>query len=268
MRRYSVIHPLFMSFYSKFLYQDVGKNWRGISFIYLLLLLAVCWIPGIVQVNSGISEFVTESAPGIVKQIPIITVSQGEVSVDGPEPYYIHDPERGDRFFILDTTGQITSLEGTDAKILLTKTKLIIEKNESETRIFDLSEIDGVVVDQALVNSLLEIISKWLAIILYPIVLVFSYLYRIIQALIYAAIGILIAKMVHADLQYESLVSLAIISITPVLILDTIVSSANIVIPLWNIICFIIAMGFLFFAVKANAQEEIENPDSPVPAIE
>jgi hypothetical protein len=42
MRRYSIFHPLVLAFYSKPLYQDVGRRWKGTGLGYLLLLLAVC----------------------------------------------------------------------------------------------------------------------------------------------------------------------------------------------------------------------------------
>lgn len=46
MKNYSVFHPLYLSFFSKSLYQDVAKNWKGTGLAYLLLLLALAWVPG------------------------------------------------------------------------------------------------------------------------------------------------------------------------------------------------------------------------------
>ena len=45
MKRYSIFHPLVLSFFSKSLYRDVGKNWRGTGLLYLLLIIALLWIP-------------------------------------------------------------------------------------------------------------------------------------------------------------------------------------------------------------------------------
>jgi hypothetical protein len=108
----------------------VGKNWKGVGFLYLLLLLALCWIPGMIKFNSSIFNFVINEAPKIVGQIPAITIFQGEVTTDKPGHNFIIDPDNGTLFGIIDTTGQFTSFEGTEAKFLLTKNKFMAKKSE------------------------------------------------------------------------------------------------------------------------------------------
>jgi hypothetical protein len=253
-----------MSFYSKSLYQDVGKNWKGISFVYLLLLLALCWIPGMVQLHSDFSDYVTNTAPYIVEQFPPVTISNGEVSIDKREPYFIKDPEYG-AVMIIDTTGQFTSLNNTEARALLMKTKFIIRESALETRIFDLSQVNDLFIDQSLINSWLEVLRNWLAIVIYPFAVLFSFVYRVIQALIYAAIGVLMAKMLRATLSFQSLMSLAIVAITPAVLLGTILNYMYMGGQFWNVLSFIISMGLLFYAVKANAEGEIAGPSGSVP---
>ena len=41
MRRYSILHPLWMAFYSGDIYDDVARNWRIQPFLYLIILLAM-----------------------------------------------------------------------------------------------------------------------------------------------------------------------------------------------------------------------------------
>jgi hypothetical protein len=253
-----------MSFYSKSLYQDVGRNWKGISFVYLLSLLALCWIPGMVQLHSDFYDYVTNTAPDIVEQFPPVTISNGEASIDEPEPYFIKDPEYG-AVMIIDTTGQFTSLNDTEARALLMKTKFIIRESETATRIFDLSQVNDFVVDQSLINGWLEILRNWLAIVIYPFAVLFSFVYRVIQALLYAAIGILMAKMMRATLSFQSLLSLAIVAITPAVLLGTVLNYMYMGGPFWNLVCFAISMGFLFYAVKANSEGEIAGPSGYVP---
>lgn len=257
MKRYSTLHPLLLSFFSKSLYRDVCVNWKGVSFIYLLLLLALSWIPIMVKMHTRVSDFLNQEAPKIVKQVPVITIFKGEVSIDEQMPYFINDPDDDKPFIIIDTTGRIVSLESTDARILLTKSNLIMRKNATETRIFDLSQIDDLVIDRTRIYNWLETLKKWVAIFLYPFVLILSFAYRTMQVLLYAAIGILLAKNLEADLRYRSLVSLSIIAITPVVVLNTVYNYVDVKIPLWWFICFLIAMGYLYFGIKANAEKEI-----------
>jgi hypothetical protein len=256
-RRYSIVHPLFMSFFSKDFYQDVGRNWKGFSFVYLLFVLFLCWIPTMITLQHQMSDFVHKSAKGFLVQIPKITILRGELSIDEKEPYFIRDPENGEVFAIIDTTGHYASLDDGSAKILITKKKVILRKSMRETRTFDLSDIENFVLDQDLIAKWMKTFEKWFVFILLPLAVFGSFLYRTVQVLIYAAIGILFSKAVKIRLGFQSLMSIAIMAITPVLIVNILIGLTKVSIPLWSLWCFIIAMGFLYYGVKANADGEI-----------
>lgn len=244
-----------MSFYSKALYQDVGGNWKKISFLYLLLLLGVCLIPLVFRTQSVVSDYLSREAPKIVKQTPVITISKGKVSVpkDFGMPYIIRDPENNNPLIIIDTTGRTTSLSGTEAIALLTETNLIVRADPA-TRVLDLSGIESLTVDQSRIYDWIETFLDYLAIILYPIALFFSYIFRVLQALVSAVIGMFFARNLGVPLGFRALVSLSITSMTPAIILNTVHDYVGISIPFWWLINFLIALGYLFFAVKANAE--------------
>ena len=106
-----------LSFFSKGLYRGVMQNWRGRSggFVYLFLLLAVCWAPSMVKLHFQTLDFIRKDAPGVVTQLPEITIEKGVVSVKAPQPYYIHDPGTRTIIAAIDTTGGISSLEDSGA---------------------------------------------------------------------------------------------------------------------------------------------------------
>jgi hypothetical protein len=246
-----------MSFYSRSLYQDVGKNWKKISFLYLFLLLSVCLIPVIFKIHSQVSDYLLREAPRIVKQVPVLTISKGIVTVNEKMPYIIGNPENNKPLIIIDTTGQFTSLSGSDAIALLTKTKLIIKTDSSEIRLFDLADVDSLRIDQPKLYEWIETFSESFGFILYPIALLVSFLFRIIQALIFAAIGILFARPLKVSLRYQALVSLSIVSMTPAILLDTLYKYVGNEVPSWWLINFLITISYLFFAVKANTDQEM-----------
>ncbi|MEI8064427.1 MAG: hypothetical protein WCH84_10225, partial [Verrucomicrobiota bacterium] len=70
MKKFSVFHPIVFAFFSKELYRGVARNWKGTGFCYLLLLVALSWLPGMLKLHTGINKFATESAPKFVRQIP------------------------------------------------------------------------------------------------------------------------------------------------------------------------------------------------------
>lgn len=256
MRRYSIFHPLVLSFFSKSLYRDVGKHWRGTGLLYLLVVLALVWIPTIIKGHLDMSRWVDGDAKEITKQIPAITISKGQVSTDVTTPHIIKDPKTGTDIAIIDTTGEYETLENTDAKFLLTKSKLIVNKNASRSETYDLSGVQSFYVDRTHVESWLVTARHWLFPVLYPLALIFSFIFRAIQILIYALVGLLFARILHANLDFKALMRLAAISITPVLILNLLFEFVTFHIPWWSLIGIVISLAYLFFAVKVNAEPE------------
>jgi hypothetical protein len=259
----SMLRAFILSFHSKELYRDVARIWKGTGFVYLILLLALCWAAQMIRVQFQVTHFAKQEGAAIVKQIPDITISQGRVSTNVQTPYFIRDA-KGDAIAIIDLTGQYTSLEDTTAKMLLTQDRLSFGDN-GRIRTMDLKKVNSFHIDQARVQGWLNFAQGWFAVMLYVLALVFSFIYRVLQALIYALFGMLFAKMMKVALDYLTLLRLAIVAVTPAIILDTLHSLLGLHTPLWGPICFLIAMGYLVFAIKANAGQEIETLEQPAP---
>ena len=249
MRRYSIFHVPVLSFFSKKLYIDVARNWKGINFSYLLLLLAICWIPTMIQMHVGLADFVNNEAPALVNQVPEITITDGRVSIEETQPYYIKDPDSDEPLAIIDTTGQVESLEDSDAVCLLTKTKIMWKKNEFETQTVDLSKVKHFILNSERITGWLHIGRKFLVVVIYPFALLGSYAYRIVQALIYAAIGLLFASLCKTALSYAALIRLAVVAVTPCIIVSTIRGLTDTSIPAF--LYLVAALVYLFFAVKS-----------------
>jgi hypothetical protein len=91
----------------------------------------------------------------------------------------------------------------------------------------------------------------------YPAALLVSYVYRILQVLIYASIGLLFAHLLKAPLEYPELLRLSSVAVTPAIVADTLRSTAGVGSSLlWWFFCFLLSMGYLLFAVRANATAE------------
>lgn len=260
MKQYSIFHVPFMSFYSKSLYRDVCQNWKGVLFGYLLLLVVVCWIPRLVKIHTGFTRFVENDVPTLVSQVPTITIADGQASIDEPQPYTIEAPDSGEIICVIDTTGTITSLNEVEAYVLLTKTQLMFKKSEYETRTLELSEMEDMIINQDWINHWINIIKPWVTPIIAIFAAPFSYVFRIVQALIYGAIGLLFAQGCHSTRSYASLVRMSVLAVTPVMIVSTLLTLAGIHIPFAGMIGFAAAMGYLYFGVTACA--DLENPQS------
>ncbi len=255
MKRYSIFHPLVLSFFSGSLYRDVGQRWRGTGLAYLLLALALVWIPTVISAHLGFEKFADHDSRQIVEQIPAITISHGKISTDVTTPYFIKAPD-GTPLMIIDTTGKYQTLDDTPAQLLLTKSKLLMRQGTSETRTYDLSGVQSFFVDRARVEGWLGIAKRLFFPVFYPVAVILSFIFRAIQMLIYALIGLLFARMLAVNLNYKVLMRLAAVAITPVLVLDLVLEFVPFHIPLWSLIGLVIGLAYLFFAVKANAESD------------
>jgi len=256
MKRYSFFHAPVLAFFSKSFYQDVGQHWRGTGLAYLLIILALLWIPTMIKMQFGIARFVDTESKKFTEQIPAITINHGKVSTDVQTPYFIKDPDSGTPFAIIDTTGQYKTLDDAPAKVLLlTESKLII-RNERETRSIDLATVENFYLDRAKVEGWLASLKVWFVPVAYPVVLLSSFVFRTIQVLIYALIGLLFTHLLQTSLNYKTLMRLAAIAITPVLVLDLILEFLPIHIPLWSLLGLGLGLGYLFLAVKWNTEVE------------
>lgn len=257
MKQYNYFQAFYLSFFSALLYRDVARHWKGTGFLYLLSLLALAWIPAMVDVQAGIARAIDTEADAFVSQIPAITITRGEVSTDVETPYFIRDPKTDKLWAIIDLTGEYTSLDDTEADVLLTRRQVLMKRMRGtieETRAFDLATVESFSVTREDVQSWLEAAKTWLAVVFYPFAVLFSF--------IYALIGLLIARSLKVALDYETLLRLAVVAVTPVIILGTALSVASIRVPgLW-VISFAVAMGYLTFAIKANAVPV--QPDQPI----
>ncbi len=216
--------------------------------------MAICWIPMMVRIHTGFAGFVKNDAPAVIDQVPEITITDGQVSIKEPQPYFIREPDSNQIIAVIDTTGSIESPADANAFFLLTNNS-IITQTDFETRTIDLSQVESFTMDSATITNWLHTAQKYLVIILYPLALISSYVYRIIQALIFAAIGLLFASSCKASLSYGALLRLAVVAMTPCIIIKTVFALAGVQLPcIVLLLYFVITLAYLYFGLYACSQ--------------
>lgn len=257
MKRYNLFQALIMSFYSQALYRDVAKNWRGVGLLYLLILLAICWVPATYQLKQRLAYFVAVEAPPVIAEIPTININtKGEASIKENVPYFIKYPNSERVLGIIDTSGQFVSLKNTEAKVLLTKTHLLIANGPHDELGYSLTNFPNFTFTQANFTHFIEFLSHWMVILLFPIALFISWVYRFVQVAIYALIGSLFSSVLKCNLRYIAILRLATVALTPVIVVASIFSFYDITFAAELPAFFFFAMVYLFFAVKANQTKE------------
>ncbi|KTD78441.1 DUF1189 family protein [Legionella waltersii] len=104
---YNYFSAIIYSFFSKYLYLDVAKRWRGLGLIYLLLVTAIASIPYSFKVAYTFNGLFNTQIIGTLLQLPTILVQSGKVKFDKPMPYLIRNKE-GAVVIIIDTKNTIT----------------------------------------------------------------------------------------------------------------------------------------------------------------
>jgi hypothetical protein len=264
MKKFSLFQIPLLSFYSKELYRDAAFNWKGAALGYLFLLVLVCLVPQLLQMQNEFSIYMKTEAPAIVEQIPEIIFTEGVASTGVNQPYIIRDLKTGKPFFVIDTTGAITKLDDADGAVgLLTKNEIIVKKSELETRSFSFKEVKHYALNQPEVSKWVDVFVKYTMLVLSPFMLIGSFIMKIILVLIYGLIGMIFAAICKTKLSYDALLRLSVVAITPGMIVNAILQLTQTPVDRPGLLLFATAMIYLFVGVQACSTVTPEaKPDS------
>lgn len=258
-----MVHALYLSFFSRGLYRDVAARWKGLCLVYLLAVLALCTIPGVLRMQSDLGAWLDDQAPGYIRQLPNITIAKGVLSIDAPEPYRILNEKTGEPVVIFDSTGEITSIEGSKAFALFTKTALIVKKGDKETRTFNLSDLGGetMTIGRGNANDLLDTFVDLFPIVLYPFAFVFSFLLWSTEALILTLFGRLYARRLSLRLDTRSVIRISVVAVTPALLTGALLTTIGVTLPHWWLISMLGSLAYALYGIQANMSSSTQEPD-------
>jgi len=122
---YGYWQTLYLALYSRSLYVDVAKRWRGYGVRYMILLLALAIVPLSARIIISFNQIFDEQMVMPLNELPRLYVQNGEVIFDKPMPYFIKN-KVGSIVAIIDTTGAIKGPNKTypQVTILITKNQL------------------------------------------------------------------------------------------------------------------------------------------------
>jgi len=256
MRKYGLFHPPVLSFFSKDLYIDVARNWTGTGIIYLLMLLIITWGLITVRAHFATTALLNSEGRAIAAKIPTMKLTKGKIAFEVEQPFIVNEPESDKPLIILDTTGQTTSLDDHPGVVMLVTETKMITRNQGKVEEVDLSQLPDFKVDQQTLQGWLESAGTIIVIVLLPIFLVTSIVYRLLQLILYALIAGAFASSAKLKLDFSTQMRLAAMALTPAIVLDTILWVGNIEMPFWWPICFFLTLGYLYFGIGAVAKAQ------------
>jgi len=224
-----------------------------------------------------------------VQQIPThITIEKGIFSTDAPSPRTLRDVF-GKPIITFDTRKKFMSLDENPASVFLftqnaifvkgplkvdasinnflkvhyeTTTTNKIDLGGMENGSFHLSVDNSTNLEQSCGDFIRSIVLA-----AYIVLVPLGFIFCVVQSLIYGLIGMLIANLNKMRMPYGTLVRLSTIAMTPVLLVDTFLKALDFNLESWSLWAFVITIGYLVFAIRANAtslQSQPELVNSPV----
>ena len=231
-------------------WQDVIFRWKGWGILYLHIVVAIVWIPITFQLEMKFLDFVENDAEAWVEGFPGFYIEAGEVISDAyPMPYVWDDPDTGEPLFVIDTTGELTSLEGRPERFLLTRHSLWVRNAAGMERETRLGAIPFFVMDEHLLLLLLKDARFYFLVLFYLCAFLISVTWRCIQCLLYGGLAWAAGGFGKA-VDFGGAARIAAMAITTVLWLDMVEDLLPFDVPGWGFICFVIAAIYLFWGLK------------------
>ena len=254
MTQYSGWQAPFLSFWSASFYQEVGKVWGGLGYLYLLLLTAFVGLVFSLEIQMHEVPFLQDYLDKTVDKLPEIKIENGKLSIDKPSPYSVglpsisHSESQEPMTILFDTRQKPVDIKNSSSPILVTSDTVFF-KDRVQTRQYDLSKIDHFALNKTEAKEKIGLL-KWLGLLAFVIYLVISFLVCVFQTIIYGLMGKLMAG--QSQLGFATLIRLATVAMTPVILLNLIFKLTSVCVPFWWLISIVITLGYLYYAVDAN----------------
>jgi hypothetical protein len=257
-RKYSILHLPIMAFFSKRLYRDVGRNWKGANMSYLFVLLAICLIPPTLSMRKDLIRSLETTQVEIINQLPDIRIMNGRVKVDQEEPYYIKS--KGKTVAIIDTTGSMNYIDDEHVMALLTETELIVRRGQEHFNTLDLSQISSFHINKQIVARWIKTTRNSLAPLSYGIFLLLSYIFSVLFMLLAAIVGLILSAAMRSSLKFAGLMRISAAAITPSIIMIAASIAAGVTIP--GVVYAVVTLLYLLIGIIACSKpmEEEEIP--------
>ncbi len=249
-------------------YRDFMQQGTGRSILYLILItliLGIAILAGpILAVTGGVDQFITE----FDNDAPEFILADGELWVDAPMPLVLYRDHAS--LGIVDTTGTIDEsvLEGYSEGVFIGRTHLVHKRNIAETREIDFTSMEGLVITKDLVSQYLPYL-KWIGAIIFVFGIGYFLIAKLLTALIFGLIAMLIARMQKKGLIYGEGLNAAAYALTPALLWQLMVHFVPITVPGATMIYYGIVVFYLWKALDVakdgTGPNFMEPPVTPPP---
>ena len=224
-----VLGPV-LSLYSVAFYRRVARQRLGRGLAYLVYLsslysaaiaiaLLAFWLP-------AADRFVDWLAPNL----PELKLTDHGAVMDAPQPFMLTHPVLG-TLLVIDTRRETPSADDLrEVPVFVTRTQVVVSEGRAgQRRVYDLvpqtpearARWDGMVVSGASVRSMYGRLRLLAAPLAFVACLVFFFVWKLLAALAYSVLGLVLNLLRRERLPYASILTLACFAMTAVIVLQT-----------------------------------------------
>ncbi len=248
---FNTIRTLYLAFYSKDAYIRAVREWKGIGFGYLFVLIFLSTACIGIWVHTWTNVAIAQVEKLVLPQLPTMTFKDGRLTIDKELPYLITVNDNVICRF--DKTDALPADRAEFAPLVVGETKFahyVRGKGLVKEWIYD--KILSSIIDPLEVAKFIKFLKTWFGLIVAAILLPIHFLWVASQTLILGAIGRVFTSTMGLMLSYGKRVRISVVAVTPGVVLGTILIVANQFFALWLGIYGIMAAVYLFYGVYCN----------------
>jgi hypothetical protein len=232
-------------------YKEVKDFQVSRSVKYILSLILLITLVLTVRLSFDLARGLDIAIEWTRQNLPIIEIQDGIAHVDARQPFEIVEE---DFALIIDTTGEVTTLDGYERGILLLKDRVLYKESDVKTETYSLSGIQSLRIDENFMRSLRRN-AVWIAFPFLLIVHIIRFcISKFLHVTIFCAIAIAITAISNVKLDYKQLFNISIYAITASTILGTLLEFFRVTLPGFWIIYSGLCIVYLVMAVR-NCKE-------------
>lgn len=250
MNNFLALRTLYLSFYSRHAYIRAVKEWTGLSFGYLFMVVLFSTIAIGIWVHVWVNIGVQQLEKMVLPQLPKLIFKDSVLTIDKPLPYTIIINEEP---FIRFAETDAQSADTNDfVPVIVGKTKWSQYAANGRVTQADFAQNLNTIIEPLGVAKYVTWIKTYLGLTVGLILLPLHFTFVAVQTLILGLVGKLFASTMTYELNYPDLVRVSTVSVTPGIIVGTLLLVNNQFFGLWLGIYGIMALAYLFYGVYSN----------------
>jgi len=260
----------FQALFSRKFYSEAAYAGTGRSFLYLAYLVTLMFFAVLVAVNTRLLPQTNAFAAWLQSEIPVMQWTPAGLSMKDRTEFLLVHPELGPLARFDMTVKEVTSAQMGENTVFVTSQKVYIRQPGREGfRIFDMTELGNKTaqpfeIQPATFGIFYEKIKPWLVVMLSCAFWAGFLVWKILAALFYSWIALLINMTRREKLEYSHLWALACFALTPA----ALIQSLQFVIPTLAALpfglggSFLVTFLYLHLAIKGTEPPESVAPSS------